>query len=138
MTVEELATVAIDCGLKVHRDLGPGLLETAYEKVLAYRLGQRGLEVSTQVAVPIRVDGIVIDQGLRVDILVEGQLPIEVKSVDRLAELHARQVLTYLRFLELPLGLLMNFSGMRFADGLKRIVNNHHETSGSILRLHRQ
>lgn len=136
MNVEELSKIAVECGLQVHRDLGPGLLEVAYEKVLAHRLRQHGLEVSTQVTVPISVDGIVIDQGLRVDILIEGSLLIEVKSVDRLANVHAKQVLTYLRFLKLPLGLLMNFSGDRFVDGLKRIVNDHRETAGSNLRLH--
>lgn len=136
MTVEELAAIAVDCGLKVHRELGPGLLESAYEKVLAHRLRQRGLEVSTQVTVPITVDDIVIDQGLRLDILVEQRLLIEVKSVDRLAPLYGKQVLTYLRFMKLPLGLLMNFSGERFIDGLKRIANDHHDTSGSKLAIH--
>jgi iron complex transport system substrate-binding protein len=136
MTIEELASIAVDCGLQVHRELGPGLLETAYEKVLAHRLRQRGLTVTTQVTIPITVDGLVIDQGLRLDVLVEDRLIIEVKSVDRLAPVHAKQVLTYLRFLNLPLGLLMNFSGDKFSEGLKRIVNNHRDTTGSNLRLH--
>lgn len=136
MTIEELASIAIDSGLRVHRELGPGLLESAYEKVLAHRLQQLGLAVETQLTVPIKVDGLVIDQGFRLDILVEGQLLIEVKSVDRLAGVHAKQVLTYLRLLQLPLGLLMNFSGDRFVDGLKRVVNDHQETAGSKLRLH--
>jgi iron complex transport system substrate-binding protein len=136
MTIEELATVAVDCGLKVHQRLGPGLLESAYERVLAHKLGQCGLEVSTQVAIPITVDGIVIDQGFRADILVNGRLLIEVKSVERLLDVHAKQVLTYFRFMELPLGLLMNFSGERFSHGLKRIVNNHRDTAGSRLDMH--
>jgi iron complex transport system substrate-binding protein len=136
LTVEELATVAVDCGLMVHRDLGPGLLESVYEKVLAHRLTQCGLEVSTQVAVPIQVDGLVIDQGFRADIVVEGRLLLEIKSVERLQEVHAKQVLTYLRFMGLPLGLLMNFSGEKFSHGLKRIVNNHRDTSGSKLAMH--
>ena len=137
MTIEELAAVAVDCGLSVHRELGPGLLESAYEKVLAHRLSQRGLEVSTQVAVPIHVDGLVIDQGFRADIVVAGRLLLEIKSVERLQEVHAKQVLTYLRFMGLPLGLLMNFSGEKFSHGLKRIVNNHWDTTGSKLAVHR-
>jgi GxxExxY protein len=136
MTIEELAAEAVDCGLGVHKQLGPGLLESAYEKVLAYRLQQRGLEVATQVAVPIVVDGIVIDQSFRADLIVANRLLIEVKSVDRLLEVHTMQVMTYLRFMELPLGLLMNFSGEKFSHGLKRVVNRHHDTSGSKLRLH--
>ncbi len=136
MTVEELAAIAVDCGLQVHRELGPGLLESAYEKVLAHRLRQRGLEVSTQLAVPIVIDGIAIDQGFRLDILVASRLVIEVKAVERLQELHGKQVLTYLRFMQLPLGLLMNFSGETFRQGLRRIVNNHRDTSGSKLNLH--
>lgn len=136
MTVEELAAQAVDCGLGVHKLLGPGLLETAYEKVLAHRLRQRGLEVATQVPIAILVDGIVIDQSFRADIVIEGRLLIEVKSIDRLLEVHTMQVMTYLRFLDMPLGLLMNFSGERFSQGLRRVVNNHRDTSGSTLRLH--
>ena len=136
-SVEELATHAIDCGLKVHQEFGPGLLESAYERVLAHRLSQRGLRVATQVDVPIVVDGIVLGQGFRADVLVEGKLLIEVKSCERLLDVHAKQVLTYLRLMKLPLGLLINFSGERFSHGLKRIVNNHIDHEGSPLRIHR-
>ena len=136
LSLEGLATLAIDCGLKLHQDLGPGLLETAYEKVLAHRLRQSGLDVVTQLAVPITVDGLVIDPGFRIDILVDQRLLIEVKSVERQTEVHAKQVLTYLRLMNLPLGLLMNFSGEKFSHGLKRIVNSHRNAEGSQLRLH--
>jgi GxxExxY protein len=136
MTVEELATVAVDCGLKLHQRLGSGLLENAYEKDLAHMLRERGLEVVTQLQVPIVIDGVFIDQGFRADIVVAGKLLIEIKSVERLHETHAKQVLTYLRLMDLPLGLLMNFGGERFSHGLKRIVNNHHDTEGSNLRVH--
>lgn len=136
MAVEELATVAVDCGLKVHRLLGPGLLETAYERVLAHMLEQRGLQVSAQVTVPIAVEGLVIDQGFRADLLVEGKLLIEVKSVERLLSVHTMQVMTYLRFMDLSLGPLMNFSEEKFVHGLKRVANNHQDTSGSNLWLH--
>jgi GxxExxY protein len=136
MEIEELARVAIDCGLVVHKRLGPGLLETAYEKILAHKMSVRGLSVKTQVLMPIEIDGVIIDQGFRADILVEDKLLIEVKSVERLAPVHSRQVLTYLRFMDLPLGLLMNFSGMTFREGLKRVVNNHQDSTGSKLEIH--
>ena len=120
----------------VHKRLGPGLLETAYERVLAHKMSVRGLSVKTQVLMPIEVDGVLVDQGFRADILLEDRLLIEVKSVERLAPVHARQVLTYLRFMGLPLGLLMNFSGMTFREGLKRVVNNHQDPTGSNLKIH--
>jgi GxxExxY protein len=116
--------------------LGPGLLESAYERVLAHKLRERGLDVATQVAVPIVVDGIVIDQGFRADVVVAGRLLIEIKSVAQLLDVHTMQVMTYLRFMELPRGLLMNFSGVKFTQGLKRVVNNHRDTTGSTLNLH--
>lgn len=119
MEIEELASVAIDCGLMLHKRLGPGLLETAYERVLAHKMSVRGLSVKTQVLMPIEIDGVIVDQGFRADILVEGKLLIEVKSVERLAPVHSRQVLTYLRFMDLPLGLLMNFFWDDFSGRLE-------------------
>ena len=136
MEIEELASVAINCGLMVHKRLGPGLLETAYEKILAHKISVLGLSVKTQVLMPIEIDGMLVEQGFRADIIVEGKLLIEVKSVERLAPVHSRQVLTYLRFMNLPLGLLMNFSGMTFREGLKRVVNNHQDSTGSRLKIH--
>ena len=134
--IESLATMAVDCGLKLHQRLGPGLLETAYEKVLAHMLTERGLKIETQKLVPITVDGLHIENGFRADILVEGKMLIEVKSVDRLDPVHAKQVLTYLRLLDMPLGLLMNFSAQTFREGLRRVVNNHQNISGSSLNIH--
>jgi GxxExxY protein len=136
MEIEELASIAVDCELMVHKRLGPGLLETAYEKILVHKMSMRGLSVKTQVLMPIEIDGVFVDQGFRADILVEEKLLIEVKSVERLAPIHSRQVLTYLRFMNLRLGLLMNFSGMTFREGLKRVVNNHQDSTGSKLEIH--
>ncbi len=135
-SIEEIAAIAVDCGLQVHKDLGPGLLESAYETVLAHLLAKRGLDVKTQVIVPIIYDGIKIDQGFRADIIAEGKVLIELKSVERLMPVHGKQVLTYLRFLNLPVGLLMNFSSETFREGLKRIVNKHHQTKSSRLNIH--
>lgn len=125
MHIEGLATIAVDCGFKVHEGLGPGLLESVYEAVLAQSLVRRGLAVERQKPVPIHFDGVVIDEGFRADLLVEGTLLIELKSVERIAPVHGKQVLTYLRLMNLPLGLLMNFGAATFREGIKRIANNH-------------
>jgi len=125
MDVEALATIAVDCGFKVHEGLGPGLLESVYEAVLAQSLAQRGLVVERQKPIPIRFEGVIIDEGFRADILVEGRLLIELKSVERAAPVHGKQVLTYLRLMDLPLGLVMNFGAATFREGIKRVVNNH-------------
>ena len=125
MDVEGLATVAVDCGFKVHEGLGPGLLESVYEAVLAESLRRRGLVVERQKPVPIRYQGVTLDEGFRADLLIEGKLLIELKSVERMASVHGKQVLTYLRLMDLPLGLLMNFGAATFREGVKRVVNNH-------------
>jgi GxxExxY protein len=137
MDVEEVATIAIECGLRIHRTLGPGLLESAYEAVLAHALEQRGLFVERQRLVPISFEGLVVEGGFRADLLIENCLLIELKSIDRLAPVHKKQVLTYLRFLDLRLGLLMNFGGETLKDGLQRIVNHHHDVDKSPLGINR-
>jgi GxxExxY protein len=125
MNVDELASIAVDCGFKVHSGLGPGLLESAYEAVLAQALRRRGLLVERQKPISIRYDGIILDEGFRADLFIEGALLIELKSVERLAPVHAKQVLTYLRLMGLPVGLLMNFGAATFREGVKRIANGH-------------
>lgn len=137
MDVEELSAIAVDCGLQVHRDLGPGMLESAYEAVLAHLLAKRGLNVERQKVIPIAYDGLIIDPGFRADIVIENKLLIELKAVERLSPVHARQVTTYLKFMNLPVGLLMNFSCEKFSEGLRRLVNNHRETSNSRLSVNR-
>ena len=122
--IERLATIAVDCGFGVHRALGPGLLESVYEAVLAYNLARRGLMVERQKPVPIRLEGVSLDEGFRADLLVEGALLIELKSVERTVPVHGKQVLTYLRLMDLPLGLLMNFGAATFKEGIKRVANN--------------
>ena len=138
MDVEEIASTAVDCGLSIHRRIGPGLLESAYEIVLAHALEARGLTVERQKLISIRYEGLTIEAGFRADIVVEKILLIELKSIDRLAPVHAKQVLTYLRFLNLPVGLLMNFGGPTFKEGLKRIVNNHADQNGVRYKASRQ
>ena len=135
MDVEELSAIAVDCGLQVHKDLGPGMLESAYEAVMAHLMMKKGLSVERQKVIPITYDGLVIEQGFRADLIVEGQLLIELKTVERMSLVHARQVRTYLKFTGLHVGLLMNFSTEKFTDGLKRIVNNHFATENSRLSI---
>lgn len=122
--IERLATIAVDCGFRVHEGIGPGLLESVYEAVLAHSLAGRGLVVERQKPVPIRLPGIILDEGFRTDLLVERKLLIELKSVERTAPVHGRQVLTYLRLMDLPLGLLINFGAATFKEGVKRVANN--------------
>jgi len=123
--VEELASIAVDCGFHLHKELGPGLLESAYEAIMADQLARRGLNVLRQVPIPLRYGGVELPEGFRADLLIEGRLLVELKSVERLSPLHGKQVLTYLRLLDMPLGLLINFGGETFKEGVKRIVSNH-------------
>ncbi|MET1110325.1 MAG: GxxExxY protein [Allosphingosinicella sp.] len=123
--IEDVGHLAVDCGLRIHRDLGPGLLESVYEAVMAASLLRQGLAVERQKPIPIEFEGIRLAEGFRADLVVEGQLLIEVKSVDRLAPVHAKQLLTYLRLSKRPLGLLMNFGGTTFREGLRRLANNY-------------
>jgi GxxExxY protein len=116
--IEELARQAIDCEFRIHKELGPGLLESVYE---AASLERRGLHVEKHI--PIQFDGLNIADGFRADLVIEDRLIVEVKSIERLAGVHSKQLLTYVRLMEQPLGLLMNFGCETFREGIKRIVN---------------
>ena len=124
--LEELARMAVDCGFKLHEALGPGLLESVYEACLFQSLAARGLNVERQRVVPIRYEGVLLDEGFRVDLLVERQLLIELKSTESHAPVHAKQVITYLRLMDLRLGLLMNFGSATFKEGIRRIANDYY------------
>ncbi|MET4664678.1 GxxExxY protein [Sphingomonas sp. PvP056] len=123
--LEDIARISVDCGFKLHQALGPGLLESVYEVCLASSLADRGLSVERQRPIPIRFNGLQFEEGFRADILVEGMLLIELKSTERYAAVHAKQVLTYLRLMNLPLGLLMNFGAPTFKDGVRRLINDY-------------
>ena len=123
--IESLASVAVDCGFHIHCDIGPGLLESAYELLLTESLASRGLSVERQVSVPLSANGIVIDNAFRADLIIERTLLIEIKSTEQHAPVHAKQLLTYLRLMRLPLGLLMNFGTATFKEGVRRVVNNY-------------
>jgi GxxExxY protein len=135
--LEELARLAVDCGLKVHKELGPGLLESVYEAILAVNLDRQAIRVERQKPLKIEYDGIILDDGFRIDLLLDGRLILELKSVETLLPVHSKQLLTYLRLTGQPLGLLMNFGGATFREGLRRVVNNHTDFASSRLRVHK-
>jgi GxxExxY protein len=123
--VDELSGMVVDECIRIHRDLGPGLLESVYETVLAGALARHGLKVARQVPVDIVYDGLQFPAAFRVDLLIDEQLILEIKSVEALKNLHAKQLLTYLRLTARPVGLLLNFSGETMKEGIRRVVNNH-------------
>lgn len=124
MDVEEIAKTIVDASIKVHRALGPGLLESAYQRCLAYELRKRGLRVECEVLLPIVYDGQPIDAGYRIDMLVEDSVIIENKTVSQLLPIHKAQLLTYLKLRDCRLGFLLNWNVALMKHGIKRMVNN--------------
>lgn len=124
-SIDSISAAVIDAAIGVHRDLGPGLFESVYETVLAGRLEMAGWHAERQVAVPLTVDGHHFDAAFRVDLLIEERLVVEIKAVEQLTKVHAKQLLTYLRLLQQPVGLLLNFSGVTMKEGIRRMVNDY-------------
>jgi len=125
MDENELATAVFNGALKVHKALGPGLLENAYEACLFYELNQQGLKVEKQVPMPLVYEQAKMDIGYRIDLLVERKFIVEVKAVEALNDVHMAQVLTYLRLSGCKLGFLMNFNVIKLKDGVKRVINGY-------------
>lgn len=123
MSENEIGSIIVDSAVDLHRNLGPGLLETVYEVTLARALERRGLGVQRQVAVPIEYQGETFSEGFRADLIVEGLVIVELKSVERVTPAHKKQLLTYLRLTGLKLGYLLNFSEALMRDGITRIIN---------------
>ena len=123
MSENELSAVIVDCCYKVHTTIGPGLLESVYEEVLGYELTRAGLNISRQEAIPVIYDNIKMDIGFRADIIVEHKVIIEIKSIEQLAPVHPKILLTYLRLTKIKLGLLVNFNVELIKNGIKRVVN---------------
>src|SRR6266404_2284115 len=123
VTENELSRLVVGCAMRVHTALGPGLLESAYEACLQFELIKSGHQVEAQKPLPLVYESVKLECGYRVDLLVEGKLIIEVKSIEALAEIHFAQVLTYLRLSNLRLALLLNFNVVHMKDGIRRIVN---------------
>ncbi len=123
MEVNEISGQVVNAAMKVHTVLGPGLLESVYEACLAHELRGRNLKVQTQVELPVHYEGIVIDVGYRIDMLVADAVVVELKSVERLMPIHEAQLLSYLKLSDRKLGLLVNFNVVHLGDGIRRIVN---------------
>jgi GxxExxY protein len=123
ITENEIARAAIDAAFHVHTKLGPGIFETVYEVTLSHQLRKQGLKVERQVPVPIIWDDIKFDEGFRADLIIEDKFLVELKSIEALAPVHSKQVLTYLRLTDIKLGLLINFGEALLKHGIKRIVN---------------
>lgn len=121
--LNEISGHILDSAIKVHRSLGPGLLESVYERALAHELKKRGLKVDVQIPVTFTDDDIVFDEGFRADLIVDDSVIVELKSVDALKDLHKKQLLTYLRLSGHKLGLLINFNEVLLKDGLTRVAN---------------
>lgn len=128
---DRVTGVIVDVAMRLHRRLGPGLLESVYEQLLAAKLDQSGFLVERQKPLGLEFEGIHIEKAFRADLVVNGSVFVEVKSVEQLQPLHGKQLLTYLRIANQPVGLLINFGGAVLKDGLKRIVNNYADLSAS-------
>jgi len=127
MTENAIAKEIVDAAFRIHTTLGPGLLESVYHAVLAYELAQRGLQTVSQQAIPVVYGTIRIDIGFRADLIVEDRVIVEIKSVEVLAPVHKKQLLTYLKLADKRLGLLINFNAALIKDGITRIVNGLEE-----------
>ena len=125
MEINSITGAIIDESIKIHKDLGPGLLESVYEELLFFRLNKKGFHVNRQVPIPLYYEDVKLDIGFRADLIVDNAVIIEIKSVETLAPVHYKQVLTYLKLTELTVGLLINFNEALLKNGLKRIVNNY-------------
>ena len=125
MLTNEITSIVIEESVYIHRSVGPGLFESVYEELLAYRLLERGLKIERQKAVPVIFENIKMEIGFRADLIVENKVVVEIKSVEQLAKVNTMQLLTYLRFTGISIGLLINFNVERLKDGIKRIANNY-------------
>jgi iron complex transport system substrate-binding protein len=133
--LEAISADVVDAALQLHRELGPGLLESVYEAILSAELTSRGYSVSRQQPVDIEYKEMRFESAFRADLVIEGRLVVEIKSVERLNAAHGKQLLTYLRLMRQPLGLLINFGGETLREGLRRVVNDYKPSAPSRLRV---
>ena len=124
MTENELAKIIVDKCLKIHRKLGPGLLESVYEEILFYEITKDGIKIKRQASIPVLYESIKMDIGFRADMVIEDKVILELKSVEKIMPVHKKQLLTYLKITEMKLGLLINFNVELIKHGITRIVNN--------------
>jgi GxxExxY protein len=130
--IDEISGEVLNVALRLHRDLGPGLLESVYEALLAARLEEEGLLVERQKAIGAEFESIRFEAAFRADLVVEACLLVEVKSVERLMPVHSKQLLTYLRLMKQPVGLLLNFGGATLKEGVRRIVNDYNPSASPL------
>lgn len=123
MEINEISGLITDRSIMIHKTLGPGLLESVYQRILSYELRKSGLEVQKEVPIPVKWDGHSIDEGFRADLIVESKVLIELKSIEETAPIHRKQTLTYLKLTGLKLGLLINFGAVLLKDDLHRLAN---------------
>ncbi|KQS05355.1 Fe3+ hydroxamate ABC transporter substrate-binding protein [Sphingomonas sp. Leaf357] len=135
--IDEISGDVLAVALRLHRDLGSGLLESVYETVLATKLIEMGYKVARQRPVNIEFEGMVFEAAFRIDLLVDERLIVEIKSVERLNAAHGKQLLTYLRLTKQPVGMLINFGGATLKEGVRRIVNEHRSSASPRLRVNK-
>jgi len=133
--IEQISGDVVDVALRLHRELGPGLLESVYEAILASKLAAMGYRVARQLPIDIEFDDLRFEAAFRIDLLVEDRLLVEIKSVERLSAAHGKQLLTYLRLTKQPVGLLINFGGATLKEGLRRVVNDYSPSASPRLRV---
>lgn len=124
MTENEISKIVVEEAIYIHKCIGPGMLESAYAHCLAYRIKKRGSNVRTEVPIPLIFEQVKLECGYRADLLIDNKVVIEVKSIEVIAPIHLAQTLTYLRFLDLKLGMVLNFNSFLMKDGIRRVVNN--------------
>ena len=133
--LDDITGGIVDASLRIHRDLGPGLLESVYEAILARALDKRGFQVERQQVIRFEYEGMVFEEGFRTDLLVDNRVIVELKSVERLAPVHSKQLLTYLKLTNKPVGLLINFGAATLREGLHRLVNRLPASASPRLRV---
>ncbi len=126
--INVITGAAIDCAVRIHTDLGPGLMESVYEAILHRQLENMGFRVARQVSIPVRYEGLSFKEGFRADLIVEDRVILELKSVDQISKAHRKQLLTYLKLSGLQVGLLLNFGAHLMRDGIARVVCDYQET----------
>lgn len=124
MTENELSGMVVEEAIYIHRSVGPGMLESVYAQCLDYRLAKRGLNIKTEVPVPLIFEEVKLECGYRADLVIERKVVIEIKSIEMITPIHLAQTLTYLRFLHVKLGMVLNFNAVLMKDGIRRVVNN--------------
>ena len=132
--IDQVSGDVLDVALRLHRELGPGLMESVYEALLAGRLTKMGYAVTRQQPINIDFDGMRFDGAFKIDLMVDHRLIVEIKSIERLMPVHSKQLLTYLRLTNQPVGLLINFGGDTLKEGIRRLVNNHISPPSAPLR----